>query len=289
MRQRALGPSDPAVGETLNNQAAIWLQMRDWQAGEAALRQALAIHRAAYGNDHPEVAITLSNLGVALERQGNLEEAETVLREALAIRQRLLGRAHPEIADTLSNLSQVQRRRGDLAAARASLAEAVAIDREALGQGPSDRRRAARQSRRGGAGRQRLRPGGGRVPGDAAHPRPRRSRRELPGRRSRSAGSASWPCRAAIARAAEPLLREALAIRQREWDPGSWQVAESESLLGGCLAAQGRTREARVLLERSTQPCARASAKAPSSPAGRWGFSKARTGRGHMDPGTGLP
>ena len=54
-------------------------------------------------------------------------------------------------------------------------------------------------------------------------------------------------------RAAEPLLRQALAIRQREWGPGSWQVAESESLLGGCLAAQGRTREARILLERSAK------------------------------------
>ncbi len=254
VRQRSLGPSHPDVGETLNNQAAIRLQLRDWKAGEEALRQALAIHRVAYGNDHPEVAITLSNLGVALERQGSLEEAETVLREALAIRQKLLGRAHPEVAETLSNLSQVQRRRGDLAAARASLKEAVALDREALGRdhptvavllgnlgevelaaGDFDRAEAAFREmlRIRGLGV----PAGGQGTAGTAFPL---------GKLGLVALSRGDP------RSAEPLLREALAIRQREWDPGSWQVAESESLLGGCLAAQGRTREARVLLERST-------------------------------------
>ncbi len=251
VRQRSLGPDHRAVGETLNNQAAIWLQKRDWRAGEEALRRALAIHRRAYGNDHPEVAITLSNLGVALERQGSLEEAEALLREALAIRQKLLGRAHPEIADTLSNLSQVQRRRGDLAAARASLVEAVAIDREALGR---DHPNVAVML--GNLGEVELAAGG--------FDRAEAAFREM--LRIRSLGVPAGDSGTAFPlgrlglvvlsrgepRAAEPLLREALEIRTAAWGAGSWQVAESESLLGGCLAALGQTREARPLLERST-------------------------------------
>jgi hypothetical protein len=38
---------------------------------------------------------------------------------------------------------------------------------------------------------------------------------------------------------AEPVLREALALRQREWPAGDWRTAEAESALGACLAARG--------------------------------------------------
>jgi tetratricopeptide (TPR) repeat protein len=50
--------------------------------------------------------------------------------------------------------------------------------------------------------------------------------------------------RAAVA---EPLAREALAIFLQE-TPTSWRVSDAESILGGCLAAQGRFEEAEPLL-----------------------------------------
>jgi len=56
------------------------------------MREALALHRAAYGETHPAVATNLSNLGALLSETGQSAEAETLLRQALAIRRRL----HPD-------------------------------------------------------------------------------------------------------------------------------------------------------------------------------------------------
>lgn len=48
-------------------------------------------------------------------------------------------------------------------------------------------------------------------------------------------------------REAEPLAREALAFF-RASAAGGWRSADAESVLGGCLAFQGRFREAEPLL-----------------------------------------
>jgi hypothetical protein len=49
--------------------------------------------------------------------------------------------------------------------------------------------------------------------------------------------------------AAEPLVREGLDLARRH--PGRPDVAEAESIFGGCLAAAGRLTEAEPLLRRS--------------------------------------
>ncbi|MCK4340646.1 MAG: tetratricopeptide repeat protein [Phycisphaerae bacterium] len=48
--------------------------------------------------------------------------------------------------------------------------------------------------------------------------------------------------------AAEPLLRECLAIRQKTLEKGHWLIADTLSLLGGALAGQGKYTEAEPLL-----------------------------------------
>jgi Tetratricopeptide repeat len=48
--------------------------------------------------------------------------------------------------------------------------------------------------------------------------------------------------------AAEPMLREALAIRQKSMPAGHWQVAEGESALGWCFGRMNREEEARPLV-----------------------------------------
>jgi tetratricopeptide (TPR) repeat protein len=54
--------------------------------------------------------------------------------------------------------------------------------------------------------------------------------------------------RSGDAHGAEPLLREALAIRLAALGPDHWNVAETESVLGAALAAQDRPGDARPLL-----------------------------------------
>jgi hypothetical protein len=50
------------------------------------------------------------------------------------------------------------------------------------------------------------------------------------------------------AKEAEALLREGLALRRKTLRKGQYQIAAAESLLGECLAAQGRHHEAETLL-----------------------------------------
>jgi hypothetical protein len=52
------------------------------------------------------------------------------------------------------------------------------------------------------------------------------------------------------AAAAEPLLRESLAIRRRRLGADHWQVGESESALGEALVMLGRVDDGRALLVR---------------------------------------
>jgi hypothetical protein len=50
---------------------------------------------------------------------------------------------------------------------------------------------------------------------------------------------------------AEPLLREALALRQHGLPQGHWRTAQSQSALGACLTALKHYREAEPLLQAS--------------------------------------
>jgi hypothetical protein len=53
------------------------------------------------------------------------------------------------------------------------------------------------------------------------------------------------------ARQAEPLLRESPDLRCRSLPAGHWLIASSEGVLGGCLTALHRYREAERLLLRA--------------------------------------
>ena len=61
---------------------------------------------------------------------------------------------------------------------------------------------------------------------------------------------------------AEPLLREALTIREVEM-PQHWQTAETRSLLGGALLGRKRTAEAAPLLRSGYEALARSVAAIP--------------------------
>jgi hypothetical protein len=47
---------------------------------------------------------------------------------------------------------------------------------------------------------------------------------------------------------AEPILQEALQVRQRMCTRGHWQIAEAQIVLGTCLAHQGKAADAQPLL-----------------------------------------
>jgi len=259
VRRRALGPRHPDLGKTLNNLAAVWYRQKDTTAAAAAMREALALHRAAYGETHPAVATNLSNLGALLSETGQSAEAETLLRQALAIRRRLHPGAHPDVAETLNNLGRVQLHQGRRDDARESFRAALAQMREALG--PDHPNTLAVLVNLGDL---EIEAGAFETAESVFQEVLSRRRRTLPaGHKSlayplQRIGLARLqrPDRGAAA-TAEPLLREALAIQRTAWPTDSWQIAEAESLLAGCLLRRAGRAEAVALL-RSSLPILRA-------------------------------
>lgn len=95
------------------------------EAGEAALREALAIREKTLGRAHPETAVLLGEISVVRRARGDLDGAEALAREALEIL-----RAAPD-PDELA-LAQALHSLGFIARSRASNREAEEGYREAL-------------------------------------------------------------------------------------------------------------------------------------------------------------
>jgi serine/threonine protein kinase/Tfp pilus assembly protein PilF len=108
LRRQALGPTNSAVAEALNNLGAIRYDLGDYAGAEDAARQALAIRMRLFGPNNTNVALSLNNLGYALATQNKLAEAEETTQQALDIRKRLLPAGHPDISMTLVNLAGIQ-------------------------------------------------------------------------------------------------------------------------------------------------------------------------------------
>ena len=108
LRRQALGPTNAAVAEALNNLGAISFDLSDYAGAERAAREALAIRMQLFGPNNTNVALSLNNLGYALWTENKLVEAEETTQRALDIRKRLLPPGHPDIGMTLVNLAGIQ-------------------------------------------------------------------------------------------------------------------------------------------------------------------------------------
>jgi tetratricopeptide (TPR) repeat protein/predicted Ser/Thr protein kinase len=107
IQERALGPSHPAVAQSLSELGGILRRLGDDDAALAAHDRALAIREESFGPRHPVVAQSLNNLGLVLKGQGRFEEADAYYRRALSIREDALGRDHPAVATSLNNRAAV--------------------------------------------------------------------------------------------------------------------------------------------------------------------------------------
>lgn len=134
---RRLGNRRLIAGDLENLGVAYWRQGKYTEALPLA-EEALAMHRALYGDEHTEVATSLLNVATILMASGEYARAESMLRECLAMRRKLLGDRHPFVALTLSNLGQVLQQEGRLAAAEKAYREALEIRREAFGDDHMD-------------------------------------------------------------------------------------------------------------------------------------------------------
>ena len=106
----------------------------EYDAAEAALREALAIREPRLPPDHPDIATNLDELGVVLTNKGEYEEAEALYRRALAIRREIYEAPHVLLAASLNNLAVNLASRGDYAGGEVYLREAIEMNAVLFGR-----------------------------------------------------------------------------------------------------------------------------------------------------------
>jgi eukaryotic-like serine/threonine-protein kinase len=135
----ALEKLDPNAENTAYaylNWAAYLGRNREHVAAQAATKRTIAIRTALYGEQHERTLRARENLSLHLRRNGEWAESEAILRDIIAIRTAQLGRDHLRVAigyESLGTHLQTQERFAD---ARAAFREAVVIidkaDRDSL-------------------------------------------------------------------------------------------------------------------------------------------------------------
>lgn len=243
--QRRRGAMDTALhAKALNDLAALLEAKGDLNAAEALYRESLALKRKLFGQEHEDVARGLNNLGRLLHGKKDYKNAELYYQQSLAMRRRLFGEIHPEVATTLNNLAVLFEDQGDLARAEPMYQEALEMRRTLYGE----RHPSVARSLSNLASLLQAR-------GDfrSAEPLYREAlsiAEQNPNHFERGVylrGLASVLLDRRRVAEAEQMAREALAIF-RQTTPSSWRVADAESVLGGCLAAQRRYAEAEPML-----------------------------------------
>ncbi len=243
---RRLGDEHRDVAESLVQLGRVLHDKGDLDGAEPMYREALDLHRKRYGNDHPELTQSLENLGILLREKGELGEAEPLLRESLAIRRRMLGDAHPHTASSMYELASLLRDKGDLAEAALLFRQVTDLDRKQLG---SEHQHVGMDLMELGITLNKLQ----RYDDALVAYQEALSilRRASPDHQHISAvltGLGYTHVLRGEPADGEPMLREALRIRQDALGDGAWRTGVSKSTLGECLMKQNRFDEAESLL-----------------------------------------
>ena len=242
------------VAEILDFLAACLTSMTQFTEAEEKYRQALAIRRrlAATGEERVRIAQSLNNLATCLVHQEKFADAEPLLDECLALCQTLeIDREQPQYyAIVIDKLAICLAHKGEYREAERRFLEALARKETAFGDehwsvaksrhglaqlkfDQGDYERAERWCRDALDVRQRVRRPGHPDIADSLH-----LLGEILIARDDLVG-------------AQDRLRKALAIRENETPVVGSRVAETQSVLGGCLVRLGRYELAEPLLVES--------------------------------------
>jgi tetratricopeptide (TPR) repeat protein/tRNA A-37 threonylcarbamoyl transferase component Bud32 len=248
IREQAYGPDHPDAASSLNFLATLYHDQGQLTQAEALLKRALAIYERAFGPDHPELLRTKGNLASVYRSQGKLDKSVPLFEEVLKAREAKLGRKHPATLRTVGNVGVNYKDAG-------RLAEAIPLLEEAY--------RASKQYPRLGV---LFAPALLDAYTEAADPAKPEStvrvvtlmqemladaRATLPKDSPELAGQLAqigMPLLTLKAwDEAEPLIREALAIREAK-APDDWRTFDTRSMLGAALLGQNKLAEAEPLL-----------------------------------------
>ena len=221
----------------------------DHREARRLLEEALAISRTLYAGDHRQLAARMMRLGGELQDSGQYEAALPYVEDGLAMQQRLFPHDEIFVVRGLQTLGLLRKDLGDYEIAETLIQTAIETELRVTG---GRENKTVAQSYNSLA----------KVYSDAGD----WERAETPCRESlriylellpRDHMVVSRPMtllgRILVHQErfteAEPLLREALAIRRaRRGFPGDWKTAKTESILGACLTGLKRYEEAEPLL-----------------------------------------
>ena len=104
LKEKALGPGDPSVANTLSNLGVLLYDVGDFPGALATHERALALRERVLGPDHPDVAESLNNLANALFAMGVYERSKAIEEQVLSAFEKSLGPDHPYVGNSFINL-----------------------------------------------------------------------------------------------------------------------------------------------------------------------------------------
>jgi serine/threonine-protein kinase len=243
-RRGATRSLDYAKG--LTNLGEILEDKEDFKTAEALFKKSLAIKLQLPRVGDEDIATSFNSLGKLYSTQQNYAAAEQYYREALERRRKVAGGLpDPKVSTSLNNLATVQQDKGDLAGAEASYRGVLEMRLKLL-HGPNPILAPTLNNL------------GQVLTAEGKAAEAETFLREALAIADGTSGYDPWK-RATFQRnlavallnenkaaEAEARVRDALVIFRAK--PASWKIADAESVLGACLTAQGRFKEAEPLL-----------------------------------------
>jgi serine/threonine-protein kinase len=248
MDQALFPPGHPRVADSMAKLAGMLRRQQRYKDAEPLLRQALDLQRKHYGNKDLTVASTIRNLASLLRDREAFDEAETLYREALGIRREILGDVHPDVAIALNSYALLLDRKGDTEGAVAAYREFIRIAQQ-IHQGRPHPDLAAGYSNLAYALKAQ-----GRLEEAATmfllsiQVTEQVLSVDHPNRAHPKMGLASVYMEQRRFDAAEPMIRQALALRRAALPSGHRYIGESLIELGTCLTGLQRFAEAESYL-----------------------------------------
>ncbi|KAF5871433.1 putative nb-arc and tpr domain protein [Botrytis fragariae] len=113
MQISLLGTNNVATLSTMNNLAAMYLDLRRLEEARPLLHQALEIKHTMLGPHHPRTLNTANNLANLLVLQLHFDAATEIYERTLIGYQNLNGPVHKTVIESLNNLGEVAMKRGN--------------------------------------------------------------------------------------------------------------------------------------------------------------------------------
>jgi serine/threonine protein kinase/tetratricopeptide (TPR) repeat protein len=283
LRKAKLGPDHPNTLASMNNLATGYLDARKPDLALPLFEEALKLQRAKLGRDDPNTLAYMNNLAWSYRDAGKLDVALPLFEETLKLLKAQLGAEHPNTLASMNNLAAGYWTAGQLDKSVPLFEEALRLEEKKLGrqhrltqmtvanlginykdtgrvkEGIPLLEEAFQATKKNPTLRwigTQLLDGYGKA-GKSAEAAQlvtellRDARKELPGDSPQLASKLAQLAlplfQANAFTAAEPLLRECLAIREQH-EPDAWTTFSAQSLLGGSLLGQKKYAEAEPFL-----------------------------------------